>query len=513
MLVLSDLRFDGERFVREPATLRITGGILTSIEPGTPPAPPSATVPALPSATVPDLPAATPDDDVLDARGRLVMPGLIDAHAHIARAGFFEPGEPPLQVAQIIRNFQGALRAGVTTIADMGCTIPLMRRLRALTDHDPLAGPRFLGAGPVLTAPEGYPFVWISKLWRHAEAALPIADEVAAAHAVGRTVEGGMDHVKVAIMHESFARTPLPALTPKAARAVVAEAHALGRRVYAHAHSTRDYEVALDAGVDGLMHSSFDPLSPDLVQRIVDAGVAVNPTLWAYDSTCLTGACRIHERADLQRHATPALRRSWRRFADAYAASGPVFPRTSIVAGVQKHVAEGAMRVAAANARILHDAGVPLVFGNDASFGVALLARPIDELDAMRRAGMSVAACLRSATAGAADLLGAPHLGRLRPGAAADLVIAPRGLEHDLALLDADREGITLEVVARGRRVPATTTPARLAAIALAYVQGTGDTLVRTVTNATRALGAKLAGSPASPGLLAKLGLTARTTT
>jgi len=470
MIVVTDLWFDGERFVRAPTTLRITGEVVTAIEP-----------------RIERDGRADGPGGVLDARGRLVLPGLVDAHAHVARAGFFEPDEPPLQLAQIIRNFQGALRAGVTTIADMGCSIPLLARLRALTDRDPLAGPRLLGAGPMISAPEGYPFVWIPPLWRHAETALAIADEADAARAVARTIEGGMDHIKIAVMHESFARAPLPALTPRLARAVVAEAHALGRRVYAHAPSTRDYEVALDAGVDALMHSSFDPLSHDLVQRIKDSGVAVNPTLWAYDSTCLTGACHIHRRPDLQRHATPSLRRSWQRFADAYAASGDVFPERSVVKGARKDDAERSMRIAAANMRLLHDARVPLAFGNDASFGVALLARPFDELDAMRRAGMDVAACLGAATRGAADLLGAPHLGRLRVGAAADLVIAPAALEHDLGALDADRPGVSLEVITRGVRVPASTPPTRLASIALAYVRGTGDTLASTARNLWRA--------------------------
>ncbi len=212
----------------------------------------------------------------------------------------------------------------------------------------------------------------------------------------------------------------------------------------------------------------------------------MNPTLWAYDSTCLVGACHIHQRHDLQRHATPRLRRSWQRFADAYATSGDVFPHASIVRGVGKVMATQAMRVAAANLTLLHDAGVPVVFGNDASFGVALLARPYDELLAMQRCGLDTRACLAAATSGAAALLGAPHLGRIRSGAAADLVIAPAALEHDLGYIDADRPDVRLEVIVRGRRVSTKTPPERLAKIALAYAEGTGRTLVHTVRSLLR---------------------------
>lgn len=179
MRVAADHWFDGERFRREPVLVEVHGERIDHLTP-------------LAAGGV-----SVPID--LDARGRLLLPGLIDAHAHIARAGFFEADEPPLHVAQIVRNFQGALRAGVTTVADMGCTVPMLSALRRLTDDDPLAGPRFLGAGPVVTATEGYPFTWISPLWRHAEAALAVDDERTAARAVGRTVAAGMDHMKVAL--------------------------------------------------------------------------------------------------------------------------------------------------------------------------------------------------------------------------------------------------------------------------------------------------------------------------
>src|SRR5262249_13813838 len=157
--------------------------------------------------------------------------------------------------------------------------------LRDLVAGDPFAGPRIVGAGPVLTAPEGYPFDWFSDLWRYAEAAIPIGDEVAAARTTERLVASGVDHLKVAIMHQSLADRPMKAVSRAVARALAREAHQLGRKVLAHAHSTRDYQVALDAGIDALMHSSFEPLSPDLVQAIADRGMPVCPTLWLYEST------------------------------------------------------------------------------------------------------------------------------------------------------------------------------------------------------------------------------------
>lgn len=456
--------FDGERFVDGTATIRVHGGRITAIEPRW----------------------AVDEPGLVDVRDRLLMPGLINAHVHVARAGFFEAEEPPLQLRQIAQNFLGALRAGVTTVGDMGCTVPMMRALARLVREDPLAGPRCLGAGPLLTAPEGYPFNWLSPLWRHSETALAVENERDAKRAVERTIGAGMDHLKIAVMHESFARSPLPALSPTAARAIVEEAKRLDRRVYAHAHSLADYRVSLDAGVAALMHSCFEPLSPDDIARIADAGVAVCPTLWAYDSTTQVGDCGVHLRADLQRHATAPLRRSWQRFADAYAAAGDSFPEDSVIPGVKKTDAREAMRIGAANLRLLHEAGVPIVFGSDASFGVALLARPYDELAAMQEAGLSAVACLRSATSVAADVLRQPDLGRIAVGKIADIVVASTALREDLAQLDVDRPGVELAVYVAGERVPSSTCPLRFSRIAGAYATGTGLSLGKTLGNWTR---------------------------
>lgn len=59
--------------------------------------------------------------DALDARGRTVLPGLINTHVHIARGGMFEPDEP-LSLGQIVRNLRDTLLSGVTSVGDMGCT-------------------------------------------------------------------------------------------------------------------------------------------------------------------------------------------------------------------------------------------------------------------------------------------------------------------------------------------------------------------------------------------------------
>ena len=106
------------------------------------------------------------------------------------------------------------------------------------------------------------------------------------------------------------------------------------------------------------------------------------------------------------------------------------------------------MRVASANLRLLRDAGVPVAFGNDASYGFSLVARPVDELCAMQRAGMDAEACLRAATSTSASLLSCEDRGRLAPGKRADLLVVDRVVRHDVAALDPP-----LEVIVAGARL------------------------------------------------------------
>jgi dihydroorotase-like cyclic amidohydrolase len=92
--------------------------------------------------------------NVVDARHATVLPGIIDAHAHIGRAGQFEAHEPP-NPAAIAHNMQACLQGGVTTVADMGGAAPLARTLRSHFDAEPAGGPSLRAAGPLLADPEG----------------------------------------------------------------------------------------------------------------------------------------------------------------------------------------------------------------------------------------------------------------------------------------------------------------------------------------------------------------------
>jgi imidazolonepropionase-like amidohydrolase len=414
--LVSDRVFDGERFIDGLVRIEVGDGRITSVR---------------------KIDPGAFHEGCEDLRGRTVLPGLIDAHCHVARAGLFEPIEPP-NFPAIAHNLAAAIGGGITTLGDMGCTAPMLAALRELTEHTPEAGPAIRGAGPILAHPRGYPFDWMRRTHRALRTALACGDERTARDAVRFVAESGMDHVKICIMHLSYAERPLEVFPVPIAKAIVAEARALGLRVLAHAHSRADYLLALDAGVDALMHSAFDALDAATVARVRDAAIVVCPTLWVFDSACLGAEEHWERDARRTRDVVSAVRRSWERWAEAYAASGDVFP-DGIAGGLPKSRAREAVRNAAANLKLLRDAGVPFAHGSDGPYGYSVVGRPLDELGTMHRAGLDAVECLRAATSGAARLLALPDRGTISEGAHADLVVLEGDPRDSLDALAAPR--------------------------------------------------------------------------
>lgn len=180
-----------------------------------------------------------------------VGPGVVDAHVHLAFGG---PAEE--------------LRGGLLGVRDLGA--PLERALGWRTG--PGAGAPYVAvAGPLLTAPGGYP----SNGWGAGGFAAFVASPADAAAVVRRLAEAGVDVVKLAL--EPAGRQPVP--RPDVAAAVVQAAHEAGLPAVAHALTASMVDLALDAGVDELVHTPTEPLPPELVDRLAAASVPVVSTL------------------------------------------------------------------------------------------------------------------------------------------------------------------------------------------------------------------------------------------
>ena len=414
LTILADLVFDGYEFKAGPVRIEVDAGKITAIgAPGD---------------------SARVGRRVLDARGMLLTPGLINAHTHTARGGMFDPNET-VSINNIVRNFRDMLRAGVTALGEMGGAAGLTYSLRERFRRSPGCGPDIFGCGPLITAPGGYPLDWMPRAVAMLGVALPCVTAEDGRRAVRQVVASRMDGVKLAIMHRSYAEKPIPAISEEAARAVVEEAHALGKRVFCHAHWPEDYDLALKVGVDALMHSCFEPLSGEMVDRVVASGVYYGPTLSVFENALVGIEQRYDRDPRYLKLVSRRVARDWTEFCEAFLGSGDLVP-TGIAGGLPKERGREALEATARNFKLLSDAGAPVVFGTDASYGFCLLGRPVDEFAAMQRAGMSPAECLKSATSTPAEMFSLEGRGVLRERAVADLVAVDAGAVYDMERME-----------------------------------------------------------------------------
>jgi hypothetical protein len=201
--------------------------------------------------------AAQEGDEVIDAGGGTVLPGLIDAHVHLV----------PGALAQ-------SLTFGVTTVLDMFSKPDLVARAKEEAGSRPdVADVRSSGVGA--TAPDGHPSLMYAPF-----PTLTAADQ--AEQFVAERIAEGSDYLKVF----SGIRGLWPSLDSETIQALVTAAHARGLLVVAHVSSTAGVEEVVSAGVDVVAHVPANAeLDRALVERMAEARVVVGPPLATVENT------------------------------------------------------------------------------------------------------------------------------------------------------------------------------------------------------------------------------------
>lgn len=197
------------------------------------------------------LSAARAGDEVVDAAGGTVFPGLIDTHVHLV----------PGALAQ-------SLTFGVTTVLDMFSKPDVVATAKEQAgSRADVADVRSSGIGA--TAPDGHPSIMYAPfptLTAPSQAEQFVADRVAE----------GADHLKIF----SGVGGLWPALDSETIEALVVAAHDRGLVVVGHVSSAAGVEQVVSAGADVVAHVPADAeLDEGLAGRVAEAGVAVGPTL------------------------------------------------------------------------------------------------------------------------------------------------------------------------------------------------------------------------------------------
>jgi len=364
---------DPSRPAAGPSTITIVDGRIRSVESGLNPAPAGARL--------------------VDLSNRTVLPGLIDLHVHLSGdpgGDYREEAVDTNEHATIVgvRNARTTLRAGFTTVRDLGSAPQVGFALARGTRERLFSGPRIIASGPAISIVGGHGDV---SGFRPEVVAALAADNtctgpVQCAERVRQFSRAGAQVIKFTAtggVLSQQARGLEAHFTDEEMRAIVTTAHSLGLRVAAHAHGARGIEAAARAGVDSIEHGTF-------ADRAAIAAMRANNTAFVPTLMAFTG---IREGLAQNRFTPP------------------------VAAKVRETLAQLGQA-----ARAARTAGVPVLFGTDAA--VFEHGRNAQEFAMLvDLVGMSPAEAIASATTGAARLLDMENeIGRIAPGFSADLI-------------------------------------------------------------------------------------------
>jgi imidazolonepropionase-like amidohydrolase len=256
---------------------------------------------------------------IIDARNRFVLPGLIDSHVHLS-------GE--LNANQLIDEVQltssdAAMRAagyaritlmaGFTTVADLGASNDAIFALRRAIGENRVPGPRIVAAGVAITPDGGHGDAngFAPDVLNVLRSSGACSGPESCTRATRRQVQAGADVIKITATGGVLSNTAAGVgqqFTDAELNAIVTSAHSMGRRVTAHAHGVDGINAALRAGVDSIEHGTY--LDRESIQLMRRGGQYLVPTMmagWWVGQLAEQGSVLTPAQADKARRVGPDL--------------------------------------------------------------------------------------------------------------------------------------------------------------------------------------------------------------
>jgi imidazolonepropionase-like amidohydrolase len=347
---------------------------------------------------------APADATVINLPGATLVPGLIDAHTHLigkgTNFGYQELAESvPAATLWGARNARVTLEAGFTTVRNVGAGGYADVALRDAINDRQVPGPRMMVSGPPLGITGGHCDDNLLPFSYHATAE-GVADGIEnVQHKTREVIKYGADVVKICATGGVLSKGDDPQasqFTLEEMKAIVADAHRLGRKVAAHAHGAQGILWATEAGVDSIEHGSY--IDDAGINAMKQRGTYLVPTMYL-QTWMLENAQSIG--------LPPMYAEKMRQ----------------IIAIARKNVQHA------------FASGVKVAFGTDAAvYPHGLNAH---EFNVYVQMGMSPIQAIQTATVNAADLLGwSDRIGTLDTGKFADIVAVSSDPTKDVTTLE-----------------------------------------------------------------------------
>ena len=332
---------------------------------------------------------------VIDLKTRTVLPGLIDSHTHLSsdRAGneglaAAMTDSVPLNSFETQWNGMKTLRAGFTTVRNLGDDKGKTLALRDAINRGWVQGPRIVDAGESISTTGG-----------HMDGRVGLSDDIHAMigtenlcdgvddcrRAVRRQIGRGADVIKFATTGGVNSGTGLATrMFEDEARALIDTAHAYGRKVAVHAHGLDGIKLAVRLGADSIEHGTT--IDEETARMMAKNGTFYVPTLSTVNG-----------------------------YLERLAANPNAYPPA-----IKKQI-DWRIGITGKSLQIAVPLGVKIAYGTDA--GVSKHGRNADEFELLVKFGMSPMEAIKAATVNAAALLGLDkEIGTLEVGKAADII-------------------------------------------------------------------------------------------
>ena len=374
------------------ATIRITGGRISALWTGD------------------ERPegAREPAEQVLNASGATVLPGLIDAHCHLsygegrAAEEIDVYGGAEWSAVRAVWNAGKVLRCGFTSVCDPGSTWNVAVTVRDAVASGMFTGPRVFAAGRHISADGAFADYFPSWL------GMPVSAEGVLCSTVDEMrreiriqVKNRVDLVKISGDSQAQERIPDcgPAFTEDEFAAIVGLSHQLGRKVTIHARYAETVVQAVRAGVDWIIHASY--MRRQDVGYVRDSGIALCPTL-----TFTANIVEHGSDVGVDPNYIEVKRRELDALVEIY--------------------------------RVAHEAGIPILAGSESGFSVTPYgewhAREMELL--VEYVGLSPLEAIAAGTVNNARAFGWENeVGKIAPGLRADLVIFRGNPSQDIRVL------------------------------------------------------------------------------